>query len=198
VAAKASATRPPDPPAPATRPVPAAPPVLAGDSLRLRPLGGADAALYLGLYTDPALMLGIGGALSPAAARRSFAIACTSGGTGPGLRRWWTIRRDRDEDAADAGLGLAGLAHDGRSGELGVIVARRHQGAGVACRALGVLVRHAFDDLALARLRIRHRADNPAMAAVAARLGFGREGPQDADATVRSWLRTRPAPLPRR
>jgi RimJ/RimL family protein N-acetyltransferase len=169
-------------------------PVLAGDALRLRPLGPADAALYLRLYTDAGLMRGLGGALSASAAQRSFAIACTTGGAGVGVRRWWTILPAHEASADAAGLGLAGLEHDPHSGELGVLVAPPHQGAGVARRALRLLARHAFDQLGLARLHIRHDANNAAMAAVAARLGFDRVDAHAATGPAQDWLWTRSAP----
>lgn len=181
---------------PATTAASAPPPVLAGDALLLRPLGLADAALYLRLYTDRGLMRGLGGALAPSAAQRSFAIARTTGGAAIGVRRWWTIRPAGDADAGGDGLGLAGLAHDTCSGELGVLVARPYQGAGVARRALGLLARHAFDQLGLARLHIRHHAGNAAMAAVAARLGFVRADAHAATGPARDWLWTRSAPPP--
>lgn len=166
---------------------------LADGRIRLDPLAGADAGLYLRIYTDPTTMAGLGGALSPAAARRSFRIACTSGGAGAGVRRWWTIRHDGDADDPGDGLGLVGLEHDGRCGELGVVVARPHRGAGVARRALALLAGHAFGGLGLVRLRIRHRADNPAMAAVAARLGFERSAADAGDRARPEWLWTRAA-----
>jgi RimJ/RimL family protein N-acetyltransferase len=155
-------------------PAPGPAATLSDGRVRLAPLAVADAAIYLRIYTDPALMRALGGALPPAAARTSFEIACRTGGgaAGAGVRRWWAIRDCRD----GAGLGLAGLRHAGRSGELGVIVLPPCQGAGVAGRALSLLAAHGFDALALARLRLRHAADNVAMAAVAARLGCRRAG----------------------
>jgi RimJ/RimL family protein N-acetyltransferase len=155
----------------------------------LRPLAEPDAALYLRIYTDATLVRGLGGALSRSAAARSFAIACRTGGAGAdGARHWWAIR---DAGGDGAGIGLAGLQHDGRTGELGVIVDRRHQGAGVAGRALSLLATHALQSLALAQLRIRHAPDNVAMSAVAARLGWARADPQDRGG---DWLWRWPPP----
>jgi RimJ/RimL family protein N-acetyltransferase len=156
--------------------------VLIGSRLCLRPLGRGDASLYVRIYTDPLLMRDVGAPLARSAAQRSFERAWRSGHAPVTGASWWTIAVGE----AEPGIGLAGLDHDGQTGELGVIVERRHQGAGVGGEALALLVDHAFAALALATVRIRHRSGNQPMAAIAARLG-GRRDDQAVAADHWQW-----------
>jgi RimJ/RimL family protein N-acetyltransferase len=74
-------------------------------------------------------------------------------------------------------LGGIGLRDAGEArGEVGYWVNARARGRGVATRALRLIARWAFDELALARLQLLTRTDNPASQRAAERAGFRREG----------------------
>jgi ribosomal-protein-alanine N-acetyltransferase len=59
---------------------------------------------------------------------------------------------------------------------LGYAVAAHREGRGWMSRAVGGLVRYAFDDLGLHRIMANHLPDNLRSARLLARLGFEREG----------------------
>lgn len=81
------------------------------------------------------------------------------------------------EDGDDL-LGLVGLnGVDGeRCANLGYWVRTDRTGRGVCTAAAGAVVRFAFEDAGLRRLRLFHAAGNAASARVAEKLGFRREG----------------------
>lgn len=76
-------------------------------------------------------------------------------------------------------VGVAGfhrVDQGNRATSVGYWIAARHQGRGVATRAVGALVGHAFDELGLHRVELAARHDNHRSRAVAERLGFRLEG----------------------
>jgi RimJ/RimL family protein N-acetyltransferase len=74
-------------------------------------------------------------------------------------------------------LGGIGLRDAGEArGEVGYWVRTQARGRGVAMRALRLIARWAFDELALARLQLLTRTDNPSSQRAAERAGFRREG----------------------
>jgi RimJ/RimL family protein N-acetyltransferase len=81
-------------------------------------------------------------------------------------------------------IGITVLHRDARA-EIGYWVARHARGRGLATRALGLLTRHAFSALRIARVELVTLPGNAASQAVARRAGFTREG------VMRSYLATR-------
>ena len=73
---------------------------------------------------------------------------------------------------------------EGRA-ELGYVIASWGRGRGVGTRALQLLARYAFDMLRLERLEVLVQPGNEASQALAARVGFKREGVLRAHSLVR-------------
>ena len=102
------------------------------------------------------------------------------------LERYETGRRDGTRegfailDAADGGfLGLAAvpkLDREGRTAELGYLVAPEARGRGVATAALWWLTRWALDEQGMARLELLISVGNEASKHVARRCGYTFEG----------------------
>lgn len=141
--------------------------------LRIRPLEASDEALFLRLYTDPALMRHIGAPLSPEAARRGFRAACRQAGDASASAQRWIIA----DHASGTAIGLLGLhRHDGEdaTAELGVMLLGDWQGRGLAAEALAALVDVAFDALRLSSVWTRHAAGNDAVVRMMLALGFQR------------------------
>jgi RimJ/RimL family protein N-acetyltransferase len=86
----------------------------------------------------------------------------------------------------DALLGSVGLhlQSEGRA-RVGYFLAAPARGSGMATRAVRLLARWAFDDLAIRRLELVAATDNVASQRVAERAGFTREG------VLRSFLETK-------
>ncbi|WP_181952517.1 GNAT family N-acetyltransferase [Vulcaniibacterium gelatinicum] len=160
--------------------------------LHLRPLAADDAALYVALYTDPAVMAHVAAPMTGEAARRSFEKACARNRESPPRWQRWAIRARGSGEA----VGLCGLFRDADredSAEIGVMLLPAWQGRGVAAEVIAAFAARAFDPAApwpLARLWARHAAGNTPMGRVLARLGF-RPIPSDID-DERCWELSRP------
>jgi len=68
------------------------------------------------------------------------------------------------------------LGWDARQAEIGITLARAHQGQGYAAEALRRLLDHLFNDLGLHRVRANIDPQNDASAQLLRRLGFRHEG----------------------
>jgi RimJ/RimL family protein N-acetyltransferase len=116
--------------------------------LRLRLLheeADGDAALYVHLYTDAAVMQWIAPPLGIDAATNAFGRACRHNRAArPGHRTW------RIDDCKGGDLGIAALLRDGDAAEIGVVLREGAWGNGLAREALGGVLAHAFDHLGLA------------------------------------------------
>lgn len=117
--------------------------------LRLRLLredGEGDAALYVQLYGDDAVMRHIVAPLAPERAGQAFARACRHNrATRPGHRTW------RVDDRVDgAGLGIVALQRAGGAAEIGVVLRESAWGHGIGREALVGVLGLAFSDLGLA------------------------------------------------
>jgi RimJ/RimL family protein N-acetyltransferase len=75
-----------------------------------------------------------------------------------------------------ARVGLHHFDELSRSAEIGYAVWPAHRGRGVAARAVTAATRHGFEELGLARVALRHAADNVTSCGVASRCGFAFEG----------------------
>jgi len=82
-----------------------------------------------------------------------------------------------DEEGAFLGLALAfGIDREGRSVELGYVVARAARGRGVATQALRLLTDWAFRELDALRIELGISAENVASQKVALGAGYVHEG----------------------
>lgn len=116
--------------------------------LRLRLLheeGDGDAALYVHLYTDAAVMRHIATPLATDVARQAFARACRHNrASRPGHRTW------RIDDRADGhALGIAALQRAGEEAEIGVVLREPVWGRGLGREALAGVLDHGFGQLGL-------------------------------------------------
>lgn len=76
------------------------------------------------------------------------------------------------------GVRLSSIHHGQRTGWIGYWLAFEARGRGLASRATASLASWAFDELALERIDLSHRVNNPESGAVAHRAGFVLEGIQ--------------------
>ena len=81
-----------------------------------------------------------------------------------------------EEDGRPVGSIGVRVNEQTRTGHIGYWCAREARGRGVMTRALRLLCRYAFEDLALERLELFTDPDNLASQRVAAKAGFQREG----------------------
>jgi RimJ/RimL family protein N-acetyltransferase len=84
--------------------------------------------------------------------------------------------RDRVSNEAIAFAAFVQLDLERREGEIGYVVAPAARGRGVAARAVGLLTRWGFSELALQRIELRIDPANEPSAAIARRAGYRREG----------------------
>jgi RimJ/RimL family protein N-acetyltransferase len=121
--------------------------MLETERLRLRLLhedADGDAALYRHLYTDTAVMQWIAPPLGIDVAKAAFGRACRHNRAArPGHRTWRIDGRDGTD------LGIAALRRDGGAAEIGVVLRESAWGRGLAREALGAVLAHAFDVMAL-------------------------------------------------
>jgi hypothetical protein len=161
---------------------------LVTDRLRLRLLAPRDAALFVGLYTDAAVMARIMPPLDVAAATRAFEAACRHNGrANPGHRHWAIEARDDGR-----GLGIAALLREGTRAELGVMLRPEAWNRRVSGEAFAALLPHAFEDPTLALIDAQRPDDDHALRIdrLLAPFGFIR-GPATRPGCAR-WLLPRP------
>ncbi len=112
-------------------------------------------------------------------ARRNIERADSSWGEGT-----WAVFRivDAETDEVVGGVNLRFAEHD--IAEVSFFLARVARGRGFATRAVRLVARWAFEELAIERLELRAHPDNEASIRVAERAGFTREGLERAS---RAW-----------
>jgi 8-oxo-dGTP diphosphatase len=83
--------------------------------------------------------------------------------------------QERDQEVLVGGVGIT-IDRKSRTGRLGYWVGQKYWGHGVATEAAGRLTRWGFANLEVDRITARVATDNPASAAVLARIGFRQVG----------------------
>lgn len=86
------------------------------------------------------------------------------------------VRAITVDDVAVGTIGLGAIDRRHETAWAWYWLAADSRGRGLATRALGAAVRHAFDGLGLHRVELAHRTNNPGSCAVATRNGFVVEG----------------------
>lgn len=153
--------------------------------VHLRLLDERDEALYVGIYTDAALMAQVGAPMDEEQAIQAFARTCRLNRE-QGLRfRSWVITVKPTGHVA----GLLGLRRAGDVVEIGGMMLPAWQGKGVSGHAfpLGIAVAFSFPDVA--RMMIRYRPDNVLAEGLMYKLGFTRVSDRHPeDGMVRLYL----------
>lgn len=121
-----------------------------------------DEALYVHLYTAPAVMRRIVAPLSFEAAARSFRAACRHNQRDVPGQRYWRIDW-RGPDAAPDGIGMAVLQRDGAVAELGVMLRHGWWNRGVSSEAFVVVLDHAFTHMGLDLVHAERPDDDHAL-----------------------------------
>lgn len=133
---------------------------------KLKPLDAGDEALYVGIYTDPALMRYVGEPKRLDEAKRSFGLLVESADS---RQLCWVLLEKR---AIGSPVGLIALIDHGGRSEIGIMVVADWQNSKVAQEAIEYLTGHAFAQLGRERVFTRHLVENEAGAGVMRRLGF--------------------------
>jgi RimJ/RimL family protein N-acetyltransferase len=161
----------------------------------LRPLAGADLALYAALFADAAVMRAVGAPLPADRAARAAASALRHQSRPDGRFRHWVVAH-RDGDAGLLGLALRGPAWSGGEAELGLLLWPRWQARGAATAAIGAVRPWAFERAGLIALTCHHAEGHAPATALMRRVGFLPAAPAaDAPHPV-GWRCARPAALP--
>lgn len=124
--------------------------VLETARFRLQPISAHDAehrALYVHLYTNPAVMAQIGSPLAVDAAARAFGRFCASvQGDQPGHRYWMIV------DPAEGAIGLAGFHRQGDSAAIGAMLHQDWWRRGVTTEVFTRLLAHGWNEMGLTRV----------------------------------------------
>jgi RimJ/RimL family protein N-acetyltransferase len=154
-------------------PVPRSP--LTDGVVALRPWGEADAAAHVPWGRDPEIVrwtgVTAGYTEEDARERRAFVEQMRQEGRG--------IEFAVVDAASGALLGSCDLrvpSEDPRIGEIGFLLDADARGRGRMTRAITLLARWAFEELAMARLQALVHPDNERSRALVERMGFRREG----------------------
>ncbi|MBJ6980803.1 MULTISPECIES: GNAT family N-acetyltransferase [unclassified Luteimonas] len=147
--------------------------MVAGTPLRV--LQARDEALYCALYGDPEAMRHVGAVLTVERARAAFARVMDQLAARPPRVAYWLLPRrvDAGVDVPPAGLLALQAGPDADDhAEVGVLLPRDAQGAGVASAGIAALADVVFTSTALPALWTRHARGNAAAGALMRRLGF--------------------------
>lgn len=82
------------------------------------------------------------------------------------------------------GLGIGGLGHSAKKGEIGYWISQQAEGKGIVTRACRAALKYAFETRSMNRMQIRAAIDNGRSRAIPERLGFQLEGIERAGALV--------------
>jgi ribosomal-protein-alanine N-acetyltransferase len=150
-------------------------PALHGDGVSLRALGEADLPALFEIFGDPEVMrYGSRGPFVSADDAREYLRDIREGFAARRLFQWGITVASSDSVVGTCTI--FGLDREHRRCELGFFLARRFWGQGIAFRALGALLRFAFDELALHRIEADADPRNERSLRLLERLGFRREG----------------------
>jgi RimJ/RimL family protein N-acetyltransferase len=153
--------------------VPPDPPLRDGDLL-LRPSRESDAPAIRAVYSEPDIrqwMLWDDEVPDEAEALANIERAARSWAEGT-----WAVFRivEAVSDEVVGGVSLGLREHE--TAEISYFLRASARGRGLATRAVGLVTRWAFDELALERIELRVHPENHASRRVAERAGFTREG----------------------
>jgi RimJ/RimL family protein N-acetyltransferase len=146
---------------------------LQSERLTMRPLTGADAAVFCNLYGDPETMRFVGPALSRERAERSFRIALRSLGRPPVKRVFMVIV----EKAVQRAIGICAFQDFDvcrRRVEAGMVLDSQSRGKGFGKEGLCALITHAFAVFAVDEVWIQHSTENSIAERVPLSLGLER------------------------
>lgn len=160
---------------------------LAAPPYALRPYAGADQALYIALFTDPAVMARVGPTLAPAQAERAAAVALLHQQAPTGRFRHWVVEHP-DGTAGLIALALRGDRWAGGEAELGALLWPAWQGRGAATAATRALLPWAWRVAGLQALTSHHREENALAEGAMRRLGFRPMAPRPDSPLPRAWI----------
>jgi len=162
-------------------------PSLGTDRFNLRPLATDDAALYIALYTDPAVMLHVVEPLDSEAASQAFIKVESLNRCESASYRTWVVV----EKATGQEIGLLALVAREGMYEIGALIWPAWHNGGVATEIIRRLMDFAFAEGGCQTVFTRHRVENGGAEGLMRKLDFQRipsEG--HLDGGVR-WERTR-------
>jgi RimJ/RimL family protein N-acetyltransferase len=157
-------------------------PPLRDDEIVLRPSRESDAPAIRAVYSEPDIrkwMAWDDALPDDAEARANIERAARAWEDGT-----WAVFRiaDATSDEVIGGVNLRFADHD--TAEISYFVRASARGSGLATRAVRLVARWAFDELAIARIELRVHPENAPSRRVAERAGFTREGVERAS---RAW-----------
>lgn len=154
---------------------------------QLRPLALGDAALYIALYTDPAVMLHVVEPLDAAVAGQAFRRVESFNRWGCEEYRTWVVV----EKAARQEIGLLALvARDGMH-EIGALIWPKWHNGGAATEIIRRLMDFAFADIGCETVFTLHRAENGGAEGLMRKLDFRRIPAEGSKGGEVRWERTR-------
>lgn len=124
-----------------------------------------DEALFVHLYTDPAVMRRIAFSTSAEKAARAFQAACRHNRQAAPGHRYWRIdwRGGEGDSAGPSDIGLAALRRHGDAAELGVMLREGGWNRGISSEAFTVVLAHAFGPMGLALVYAERPDDDHAL-----------------------------------
>jgi RimJ/RimL family protein N-acetyltransferase len=155
------------------RPVPA----LGDESVSLREWTQADVPAMIAAYADPAIVRFSWPHSRPYAEADAFAfLAEQESMRGRAEELHFALVHPADTGAVLGSASLYAIDLEERTAAVGYWLLPAARRRGIATRAVRLLARWAFDELAIARLELTCGPENVASQRVAARCGFVREG----------------------
>lgn len=124
-----------------------------------------DEALFVQLYTDPAVMRRIDFSASAEAAARAFQAACHHNRRDTPGHRYWRIDLlgGAGAVAGASDIGLAAVQRQGDTAELGVMLREGAWNRGISSEAFTAVLAHAFGPMALALVYAERPDDDHAL-----------------------------------
>jgi len=132
---------------------------------RLSPL---DAPALLRLHTDRQVRQFLGGPVAEPAAHQRVQLLIATDRPLPA----WAIRSAKSENGPLLGFVSLDQHHDGKDIEVSFALLPEHQGQGLATEAVQFALRHAFDDMGLARVVAETQSLNTRSIALLHRIGM--------------------------